>query len=151
MAIAHIPIHTNPPLRPSRLHKGMGNFIWRQGGTIIRSYVLYQPLQSFVWLGIPFIGIGGFLIGRFLVYYLAGDAGVGRYLQSISIGGTMLIFGIFLIFLGLLGDAVRANRAVIEEVLIRMREQSSTTGGLPNEINGSQILRRETYKDKDGA
>jgi glycosyltransferase involved in cell wall biosynthesis len=145
MAITHIPIHTNPVLRPSRLHKGILNFIWRQSGTIIRSYVLYQPLQSFVLLGIPFIGAGGFLIARFLFYYFAGDAGIGRYIQSVSIGGTLSIFGIFLIFLGLLGDAIRANRAVMEEILIRLREESATKPELLSEINGSEILHAEKH------
>jgi len=42
MKIESVPIETNSALRESRLHKGIFNFIWRQGGVIIRSYVLYQ-------------------------------------------------------------------------------------------------------------
>lgn len=109
MAIAHIPIETNPALRPSRLHKGILNFIWRQSGTIIRSYILYQPLKTFLLLGIPFLLGGGFLLARFLFFYFLGEAGVGRYGQSVSIGGTLTMFGMILILMGLLGDAVRAN------------------------------------------
>ncbi len=67
MAIAHIPIETNPALRPSRLHKGILHFIWQQSGVIIRSYILYQPLKSFFIAGIPFLVVGGGLILRFFV------------------------------------------------------------------------------------
>jgi glycosyltransferase involved in cell wall biosynthesis len=148
MALAHLPIETNPALRPSRLHKGILNFLWRQSGTIIRAYTLYQPLKTFVSLGIPFLLVGGFLIGRFLFYYLLGETGIGRYSQSVSIGGTLTMFGLILIFLGLLGDVVRANRAVMEEILIRLREQSTVTSGMLSEINGAPVIRRDNGGDE---
>lgn len=125
MAIAHLPIVTNPTLRPSRLHKGALHFIWRQGGTIIRSYVLYQPLKTFILLGIPFVTSGVFLILRFLWIYLSGESGIARYIQSVSIGGTLATFGFLLIIMGLLGDAIRANRKILEEVLIHLRKQEA--------------------------
>ncbi len=148
MAIAHIPIETNPTLRPSRLHKGFLHFIWQQGGVIVRSYTLYQPLKTFVGLGLPFLLGGGFLIARFLWFYLLGETGVGRYAQSVSIGGTMTMFGLVLVFLGLLGDAVRANRAVMEEILIRLREQSTVASGVLSEINGAPVIRRDNGSDE---
>jgi glycosyltransferase involved in cell wall biosynthesis len=141
MAIAHIPIETNPALRPSRLHRGILSFIWRQSGTIIRSYVLYQPLKSFTVLGVPFLLVGGFLMVRFLYFYMIGITGISRHIQSVSIGGTLLIFGILLIFMGLLGDAVRGNRKMLEEVLVQLREQSAARSGAPMEIDGSALIR----------
>ncbi len=127
MAIEHVAIETNPNLRPSRLHKGIFNFIWQQSGTIIRSYVLYQPLKSFVLLGLPFLLTGGFLIARFLFLYFTGASGVARNVQSVSIGGTLSVFGMLLVFLGLLGDAIRASRQIMEEVLMRLRDQGTST------------------------
>jgi glycosyltransferase involved in cell wall biosynthesis len=145
IALAHIPIETNPPTRPSRLHKGILNFIWRQSGAIVRSYVLYQPLRSFSLLGLPFLMAGVFLIGRFLFFYFTGASGLARHIQSISIGGTVLIFGMILVFLGLLGDAMRANRKVMEEILIRLREEKVN---IPDEgdefkVNGNPVLRKK--------
>jgi glycosyltransferase involved in cell wall biosynthesis len=148
MAIAHIPIETNPALRPSRLHKGILNFIWRQSGTIIRSYILYQPLKTFLLMGIPFLLAGGFFLVRFLFFYFLGEAGVGRYSQSVSIGGTLAMFGAVLILMGLIGDAVRANRKILEEILIQLREKSYASSETISEINGSPVLRKEN--DNDG-
>src|SRR5260370_7884319 len=119
MPTAHMPIETNPALRPSRLHKGILNFIWRQSGTIIRSYSLYQPLRTFVLLGIPFLLIGSLLVIRFLFFYLVGEAGIGRYAQSVSIGGTLTIFGMFLILIGFLVDPVLPTPTINEEYPIQ--------------------------------
>ncbi len=146
IAMAHIPIHTNPSLRPSRLHKGIFNFIARQSGTIIRSYVLYQPLKSFTLLGLPFLLAGAFLIGRFLLFYLIGHTGIARYIQSVSIGGTLSIFGFLLIFMGLLGDAIRADRKILEEILIRLRENSQVEPNDSPQINGFSIIRGDKHK-----
>lgn len=123
MKIESVPIETNPTTRVSRLHKGMFNFIWKQGGAIIRSYVLYQPLRTFISTGSVFLLAGLILLGRFLVSYLFLDLG-SRYIQSVSIGGTLLTAGITLIMFGFLGDAVRANRQVAEETMISQRDQA---------------------------
>ncbi|MCZ2126848.1 MAG: glycosyltransferase family 2 protein [Anaerolineales bacterium] len=145
MSIAHVVIQTNPNLRPSRLHKGIFNFIWQQAGTIIRSYVIYQPLKSFVTLGSPFMAAGVFLLGRFLYFYSMGVGG-SRYIQSVSIGGTLFIFGMLLIFLGLLGDAMRANRQMLEEALVHLRDKKfSSNQDRINGIDDALLIRREDY------
>ncbi len=123
MKLVNVPIRTNPALRESRLHKGIFNFIWRQGGAIIRSYVLYQPLRTFVSTGSLFLLAGLILLGRFLVSYVFFDEG-SRYIQSVSIGGTLLTAGITLIMFGFLGDSMRANRQVAEETMISQRDQA---------------------------
>lgn len=123
MELVNVPIRTNPALRESRLHKGVFNFIWRQSGAIIRSYVLYQPLRTFVSIGSLLLLTGLILIGRFLVGYLFLDLG-SRYIQSVSIGGTLLTAGVTLIMFGFLGDAMRANRQAAEETMISQRDQT---------------------------
>lgn len=121
MKIESVPIETNPATRASRLHKGMFNFIWKQGGAIIRSYVLYQPLRTFLSIGSVLFLIGAILLGRFLVYYIFLDDG-SRFIQSVSIGGTFLVAGITLIMFGFLGDATRANHQISEENMIHQRD-----------------------------
>jgi hypothetical protein len=71
MAIENLPIETNSFRRPSRLHKGILNFIWRQSGTIVRSYALYQPLKTFSILSTPFFAVGLILLLRFLIFYIS--------------------------------------------------------------------------------
>jgi glycosyltransferase involved in cell wall biosynthesis len=146
MAIAHIPIETNPHMRPSRLHKGPLNFIWQQSGAIVRSYVLYQPLKSFLLLSLPFLLSGVFLIARFLFLYFTGASGIARHVQSVSIGGTLSIVGVLLVCLGLLGDAVRANRQIMEELLSRLRDEKISEDGIGlRGVDEALLIRREDY------
>ena len=147
MSLAHLPIITNPTTRPSRLHKGILNFIWKQSGTIIRSYVLYQPLKTFILTSFPFLLASLILIGRFLYFYLTNQSGVGRYIQSVSIGGTLGIFGIMLVTMGLLGDAVKTNRQTMEEIIVRQRDELHLTERC-TEINGCRILHKTDYKQE---
>jgi len=89
--------------------------------------VLYQPLRTFVSTGSLFLLAGLVLLGRFLVSYLFLEQG-SRYIQSVSIGGTLLTAGITLIMFGFLGDAMRANRQVAEETMIAQRDQARLPG-----------------------
>ncbi len=146
LRLGHLPIVTNPTTRPSRLHKGILNFIWRQSGTIIRSYVLYQPLKTFLLASVPFLLSSIILIGRFLYFYITNQSGVGRYIQSVSIGGTLGIFGLMLVTMGLLGDAIATNRQMMEEVVVRQRDEFRVTSGT-KAINGCRLLRREVDRD----
>lgn len=148
MSVAHVPIHTNPPLRPSRLHSGMHSFLWRQSGVIVRSYVLYQPLQSFVLLGSPFVLAGILLIARFLYFYLVNESGIGRHVQSVIIGGTLAVVGMLLLVLGLLGDALRANRQIIQECEMRLRESDCLTSGMPSGLYGDRVVHRADHDDE---
>lgn len=124
LKICHVPIFTNASKRPSRLHKGILNFMWRQGEVILRSYILYNPLKTFVLLGSPFMFLGLFFLLRFIYFFLIGDSGVGRYIQSVSIGGTLFTFGFLLIAIGLLADALQSNRKIMQEILMNIRSNS---------------------------
>jgi glycosyltransferase involved in cell wall biosynthesis len=150
MRILHVPIVTNASLRPSRLHKGILNFLWHQGDAILRSYTLYEPLRTFTILGVPFLLLGAFLLGRFVVLHVMGLSGVARHIQSVTIGGALLIFGLLLVLLGLLGDALRANRQALEEILTHLRDQPpEKISGSGDKILGSTIRSRETGNDEN--
>lgn len=142
MKIESVPIETNPATRTSRLHKGMFNFIWKQAGAIIRSYVLYQPLRTFLSIGGVLFLIGAALLGRFLIYYLFLDGG-SRFIQSVSICGTFLVAGITLIMFGFLGDAIRANRQISEENMIALRVNSTISDPAKiSEFRGHPVFTR---------
>ena len=120
LKIVQVPIATNPNLRKSRLHKGIFHFISHQAGAILRSYVLYQPLRTFLSGGMLSALAGLILLVRFLVYYLL-NQGDG-HLQSLSIGGTLLIIGIVLMIIGFLADSMRATREMQEELVVHKRD-----------------------------
>lgn len=118
--IVDVPITTNPMRRASRLHKGNSHFMYNQAGAIIRSYVLYQPLRTFLSVGLLAVLIGIIPIVRFLYFYFS-NGGAG-HLQSLSLGTTLVIIGISLTVIGFLSDSMRANRQLTEATLIHLRD-----------------------------
>jgi glycosyltransferase involved in cell wall biosynthesis len=122
LRVAHIPIMVNPTLRPSRLHKGNWNFVQRQAAIILRIYMLYEPLRTFLILATPPLLAGFFLVARFLYFYLAMQTASGRHIQSVLIGGTLLIVGFLIVVVGILADISATQRALLEELLYRQRK-----------------------------
>lgn len=93
LTIAHIPIQVNAPLRESRLIKSNWSYVKHSAATILRLYALYEPFRTFIYLSLPFLLTGLILLGRFGFFYLTGASGVGRYVQSVVVGGTSLTIG----------------------------------------------------------
>lgn len=122
MKIVNVPITTNPPIRPSRLHKGILQFVSRQMGTMLRLYAFYAPLKTFSLIAAPFLVVGGGAWGRFLLLHFAGESGTGRYLQSLTMGTGLLLVGIFILLFGLQADISAKHRQLTQVVLYRLRK-----------------------------
>ena len=52
MAIAHVPIRSNPKTRPSRLFDSVWVYIKRSASTIVRIYTMYEPFKVFTTIGL---------------------------------------------------------------------------------------------------
>jgi hypothetical protein len=124
LRVAHFPIAVNPPIphRHSRLVKSNWDFVTRQAATILRIYMLYEPLRTFLFLATPSLLAGFFLLARFLYLYFTLQTDVGRHLQSLLIGGTLLIVGFLIVVVGILAEISATQRALLEEMLYRQRK-----------------------------
>jgi glycosyltransferase involved in cell wall biosynthesis len=123
LTATNVRVDVNPQTRPSRLKKGNWDFVKRQGATILRLYLVYEPLRTFFYLSLPFTLIGSLAILRFLYFQLfTEEVGIGRHVQSLVIGGTLLVVGFLLFILGVLADLISANRRLTEEALYRLRK-----------------------------
>lgn len=115
LAIVSVPIRTNATTRPSRLFKSIPEFIARQLVTMARAYATYNPLRVFALLGGLAAVAGVIPILRFLWFWALGD-GQG-HLQSLVIGGVLLVLGAVAAMFGMLADLVGANRKLLERTL----------------------------------
>jgi glycosyltransferase involved in cell wall biosynthesis len=123
LAIESIPITTNPPTRPSRLQKNAWHFIKSQAGTILRLYAFYEPLRTFTYIAAPFILSGLFLLGRFAYFYIfTEERGIGRFLQSITIGVGLLLVGVIIFIFGIQADIAGKHRQLTQETLYRLKK-----------------------------
>lgn len=120
MAIAHVPVAINPKTRDSRLFKSIPSFVGRQLSSMIRMYAMYEPLRVFFYIGLTLSIIGALPVIRFLYFYFTGD-GAG-HLQSLVLGGVLLIIGFITFMIGLIADLISFNRQLTEITLEKIRK-----------------------------
>ena len=121
MAIAHVPIETNPRMRTSRLFDSLFSYVKRSGATIVRIYAMYEPLKIFTYIGLALFVIGAFPVLRFVYIYLTAYVDRGQFMQSLVIGSVFLIVGFQILLIGLLADVISANRKLLEDLVYRVR------------------------------
>jgi glycosyltransferase involved in cell wall biosynthesis len=119
MAIASVPVRTNPKTRESRLFRSIPKFIERSLTTMVRMYAMYQPLRVFFYIGLTLTVLGLLPILRFVWYYFA-EGGAG-HIQSLVLGGTLVIVGLVTFLIGLVADLINFNRQLLEMTLERVR------------------------------
>ena len=122
ITIAHVPIRVNGVLRESRLFRGMGSYITRSLGTMIRVYLLYQPLPLFLSLAAVFAAVSLVLFARFAVLYLTTPGPTG-HAQSLTVAGVLAIIATLFGALGVLADLTAMNRRLLEEIVVNTRLQ----------------------------
>jgi glycosyltransferase involved in cell wall biosynthesis len=120
MAIAHVPVSTNPRTRDSRLFDSLFSYIKRSAATIVRIYAMYEPLKVFTYIGLTVFGTGVAGGLRFLYYLAFVNRGTG-HLQSLILSAVLMIVGFQVILIGLLADVISANRKLLEDLLYRVR------------------------------
>ncbi len=129
LGIESVPVTTNPPTRPSRLQRHMWHFIKAQAGTILRLYAFYEPLRTFSYIAVPFLLAGAALWIRFLINYLSGESGVGRFVQSLTLGTGLLLVGTLIVLFGIQADISGKHRQLTQEMLYRLKKMELDGAG----------------------
>jgi hypothetical protein len=122
MAIAHVPVETNPNTRQSRLFDSLFSYIKRSGATIVRIYAMYEPLKIFSYIGGTLIALGLLISLRYVYIRLTEPPIYGpRNLQSLLLAAVLMIVGFQVLLIGLLADVISANRKLLEDLVYRVR------------------------------
>jgi len=119
MAVAHVPVDTNPKTRESRLYTSVSRFITYQLTNMMRMYAMYQPLRVFFFIGAGFFVCGFLPILRFIFFYFKGS-GEG-HIQSLILGGALVSMGFIAFLVALLADLISHNRQLVEMILERSK------------------------------
>ena len=120
LAIASVPVATNPVTRHSRLFSNVPQFILHSLATMLRIYAMYHPLRTFVYVGGVLSLVGLAPIFRFLFFYFSGN-GAG-HIQSLVLGGAFLMMGFVAILVGVVADLINFNRRLVELTLHKVRD-----------------------------
>ena len=123
LAVTSVPITARHTPRPSRLHKGALNFIARQAATLLYLFTTYRPWATYAILAAPFLLTAVILLGRLAIIFLLTGFDLPGHLQSLVLGGVMLLVGFQILLFGLIANRIAANRYLMEEILYRLRRQ----------------------------
>ena len=139
LAVAHVPVHTNPKTRESRLFRSMREYVSRSIGTILRIWVMYEPLPVFLVPALLIALIGGGLLARFTWFYFT-ETGPTGHVQSLIVAAALLIFAVQLALLGVISDLLRSNRVIAERTLHRVRKIELAIGVDADAITYERIV-----------
>lgn len=123
LGVQTVTVRTNPPLRPSRLYRGIGTYLRKSVVTIFRIYTLYKPLKTFFAIGAVLVLAGVAIGSRFLWDYAHGDR--AGHVQSLILCAVFLVTGFQTWLIALLADLIAVNRRLSEDVLIRVKKLES--------------------------
>jgi glycosyltransferase involved in cell wall biosynthesis len=130
VAVANVPVHTNGILRESRLFGSIGAYVRRNTTTIFRIYAGYEPLFVFSVLAVMVFGAAVVAWLPFLIDWLFNGRRDG-HIQSILLGGVLLVASIQLFALGVIADLISAHRTVSQRTLERVRRLELQLGVEP--------------------
>jgi glycosyltransferase involved in cell wall biosynthesis len=121
IAVAWVPVRTNPDLRPSRLMRNMPQYILRSLMTIVRIFVTYRPFRFFFTIGVVLIFLGTLLGLRFVYYYVVVGKSVGM-IQSLILASILIGMGFQTVTLALIADLLSVNRRLLERINNKLSE-----------------------------
>ena len=122
MAVASVPIRTNPDLRPSRLVKSVPGYVLRSAITILRSFATYKPLRFFCGIGVLLFAAGCALGVRYLYFAALGDG--DGHVQSVLLSALLIGMGVFTGLIGIVADLIAVNRKLLEKLLASERSRA---------------------------
>jgi glycosyltransferase involved in cell wall biosynthesis len=119
MAVSSVPVPVNPQTRESRLFRSVPQFLVQSLVTLVRTYTMYKPLRVFTFLGAALVLVGVLPVARFLYFFLQDEG--GGHVQSLVLGGVLLVFGFVSLLIGVVADLISFNRSLLETLLEKVR------------------------------
>lgn len=124
--IVSVPVTTNKVTRPSRLVRGIFDYVKKSGATIVRLYATYEPLKVFFYIGLLLLILATIGTGKILWHYFFQEGmnfrqTFDRHTPTTIVTLIALVFGFQIWLIGLLADLIAASRRLTEEVLYRVK------------------------------
>ena len=125
LRIVNVPIAARHVTRPSRLIKGIASHVVRAGGVILRSFLLYRPMQVYGMLGALLLMLGAVPFARFAFFVMQGEG--DGHVQSLVVGSALWFLGGQMFITGMLATAIAWNRRMMEDIAYRMKSGRAET------------------------
>lgn len=124
--ITTIKIKTNAKTRESRLFKSIFEHIQKSTISILRIYMMYEPMRIFLFTGVIIFAIGSIPYVYFLSLFILQGVRMSGHIQSLIFGGVIMILGVIVMVVGIVADLIAINRKLLEDQLyiLKRREYS---------------------------
>ncbi len=131
VAVDHVVVGTNDKLRESRLFGSTWGYVRRNVVAIFRIYAGYEPLKVFTWLAVALLAASLLAWSPLLWDWIVNGDRSG-HLQSIVVGGALLVAAVQVFALGVIADLIAAHRTVSQRTLERVRRIELELGVEPS-------------------
>ena len=121
LAVEWLEIKPNAPTRESRLFSSIWGMAGRSGLSLLRLLTVYEPFKVFLFAALVSFVPAVILLGRFAYFFLFVHEEAAGHIQSVIIGGALLVIAALLAVFGVIGGLLAVNRSLIEELLTRVR------------------------------
>lgn len=121
LAVEWLEIHPNAATRESRLFGSIWGMAGRSGFSLLRLLTVYEPFKAFLFASFVSFVPALILLGRFAYFFLFVHEEADGHIQSVIIGGALLVISALLAVFGVIGGLLAVNRSLIEELLTRVR------------------------------
>lgn len=122
LAIASIPVETNPKLRESRLFNSTLEHVMKSGVTIMRAYIMYKPYMIFGYLSVILFLLALVPFARYTILSVQ-DGTTAGHVQSLLVGSMLMTCAFFCLVLNVIADLIRINRILTEDALEQAKRQ----------------------------
>jgi glycosyltransferase involved in cell wall biosynthesis len=139
VAVTYVPVGTNPQTRESRLFPSMWTYVRRNVAAIFRIYTSYEPLRVFSILA-GVLAVMGLLAWVPYLWDWVRDNGRSGHVQSVILGGVLLLAALQVFVLGVIADLIATNREVTQRALERVRRVELQLGVPPTHYHHSPDL-----------
>ena len=141
-AVEAVPVGTNPKTRESRLFKSMSLYVRRNVLGLFRIYTGYEPLRVFSTLAFV-LALGAVAAWSPFLWDWVVHGDRSGHLQSIVLGGVLLLAAVQVLALGVLADLIASHRVVTQRTLERVRRVELELGVAPSHYEpGDRPARR---------
>ncbi len=138
VAVDHVEIRTNEQTRESRLFPSMGAYVRRNTGAILRIYAGYEPLRVFTLLSLGLL-LGSMAAWSPFIWDWVVNGDRSGHLQSVVLGGILLLASVQVFALGVLADLIAAHRVVSHRTLERVRRIELAVGVEPSHYEATEL------------
>ena len=121
LSVVWMPVRPNPKTRESRLISSNLHKVTYSGLNILRLICVYEPFRVFLLAGLFALLPGVILLARFLYFYFFEHQEAAGHIQSVVIGGALVVIAVQLFLLSVVGGLLGINRRLLEEMLTRLR------------------------------